>query len=322
MTQPLVSIVIPSYNQGCFLHEAVESVVNQDYQNLEIIIVNDGSTDNTLEVAHQMVQKYSDKRTIYVIDKKNGGVSSARNAGLAASKGIYVITLDGDDLIEPNYLSVGVAALEEHDCNLFSCNVQRFGLENWIWEPPIYNDYEMRYDNNITTAAIFKRELYEKSGGYKNAMWVAEDWDFWLNFSRYGVKPLKHETPFIRYRVNNVGIQAIIKVVNDDLFPVEEVLAAHEYFPQIKEVSRKRAERMKELYPDDWFLKFFFARIAESNQEYSVALDLYKDAVVLTDAKNWQILYRLMKLLEQVNQPASQLKRYIETLRPDMKRFI
>ena len=108
----LVSIIVPCYNQAYFLSEALESVLNQTYSNWECIIVNDGSPDNTKTVASKWCDK--DKRFNYV-EKKNGGLSSARNAGIAISKGEYILPLDADDIIHESFLSKLVPVLENDD---------------------------------------------------------------------------------------------------------------------------------------------------------------------------------------------------------------
>jgi glycosyltransferase involved in cell wall biosynthesis len=103
---PLVSVVIPTYNRCDFLNNAILSVLEQTYQNIEIIVVDDGSTDNTA-----MMLKKFEKKIIY-IKKKNGGLGSARNTGMKYSKGKYVALMDSDDSCDPNRISFQVTYLE------------------------------------------------------------------------------------------------------------------------------------------------------------------------------------------------------------------
>ena len=100
MNKPLVSVVIPIYNVQDYVERCVDSIINQTYTNLEIILVNDGSTDKSLE----RIQKYSDR--CIIIDKKNGGLSSARNAGIKKSTGKYLCFVDSDDYLERNALEI------------------------------------------------------------------------------------------------------------------------------------------------------------------------------------------------------------------------
>ena len=99
MNEPLVSIVIPCYNVKEYLEDAVESVVRQTYSNIEIILVNDGSSDGTSELCDVYARKY---KNICVIHKENGGLSSARNAGMQEARGEFIYFLDSDDYIKEN----------------------------------------------------------------------------------------------------------------------------------------------------------------------------------------------------------------------------
>lgn len=108
MSRPDVSVIIPAYNAAHWLQDAVESVQAQTFRDWELIIVNDGSTDNTLEVARD----FAAPRT-RVIDQANAGVSAARNAGLAAAQGTYICFMDADDAMLPNNLEVKIAVLKK-----------------------------------------------------------------------------------------------------------------------------------------------------------------------------------------------------------------
>ncbi len=116
---PLISVIIPTYNTELYLEEALESIQNQDYPNIEIIVVDDGSTDNTAEI----LKKY-DVQYYY---QKNNGVSSAMNSGFELAKGEYIASLDADDLWNSNKLSLQMKMFEE-DSNLeiVFCHVKQF----------------------------------------------------------------------------------------------------------------------------------------------------------------------------------------------------
>src|ERR1044072_8114477 len=101
----LVTVIIPCYNQGRYLGEAIESALGQSYKNVEVIVVDDGSTDNTLEVASRYERVES-------IRQDNRGLAEARNAGLRASRGEYIVFLDADDRLKENAIEAGVNSLE------------------------------------------------------------------------------------------------------------------------------------------------------------------------------------------------------------------
>ncbi|HDT8036797.1 TPA: glycosyltransferase family 2 protein, partial [Enterococcus faecalis] len=111
----LVSVVIPVYNVEKYVEKCLDSVINQTYQNLEIIIVNDGSTDNSLSVCQK--KKLSDSR-IKLINKENGGLSSARNAGIECAQGEFICFIDSDDWIELDYIEVLLNGMENTNVDI------------------------------------------------------------------------------------------------------------------------------------------------------------------------------------------------------------
>lgn len=120
MNNVLVSIIIPVYNVEVYLRKCLEAAVNQTYDNLEIIIVNDGTRDNSVKICYEFAEK--DKR-IKIVNKKNGGLSSARNAGLDCANGRYCFFYDSDDYIETDTIQDMVLAMEKYDANLVAANV-------------------------------------------------------------------------------------------------------------------------------------------------------------------------------------------------------
>src|SRR3989344_3204500 len=106
----IVSVIIPAYNAGHYLGEAIESALAQTYPAVEIIVVDDDSTDNTQEIAHW----YSAERNIIYIHQENKGLSAARNAGIHAAQGEYIALLDSDDIFLPSKIERQVAYLESH----------------------------------------------------------------------------------------------------------------------------------------------------------------------------------------------------------------
>ena len=115
MQKPLISIIIPVYNAEKYLPNCLDSVINQTYKNLEIILVDDGSTDKSSEICDEYAQK--DFR-IKLIHKENGGVSSARNAGLALVSGDYIAWVDSDDFVAPDYIEYMYKLLKEYDADI------------------------------------------------------------------------------------------------------------------------------------------------------------------------------------------------------------
>ena len=179
-SNPLVSIIVPCYNQGCFLEETLESVISQTYNNWECIIVNDGSTDNTESVAMKYTKKYDRFKYIY---QENKGLSATRNMGISNSFGKYILPLDSDDKIGSKYIERSVEILENNpNVEIVYCDAELFGLSNGKWNLPEFSLEKILGENCIFCSAFFRRETYDIVGGYKtNMKYGFEDWDFWLS---------------------------------------------------------------------------------------------------------------------------------------------
>lgn len=177
---PLVSIIVPCYNQAEYIRETLGSVLSQTYTNWECIIVDDGSIDNT----EQIVQEYckNDSRFKY-LKQTNEGPSSARNNGIKASCGKYVLPLDADDIICSTYVEKAVGMLEtKSDCKLVYCKARKFGYENGPWKLENYVWENFIITNSIFCSCVFRREDYNKTNGYNpNMKYGYEDWDFLLS---------------------------------------------------------------------------------------------------------------------------------------------
>lgn len=175
-----VSIIVPCYNQGKFLAEALDSVLLQTYSNWECIIINDGSSDNTAEVASLYCKK--DSRFSYIY-QDNSGLSTARNVGINACNGEFILPLDSDDKIAPQYLEYGICAFEENpNLRIVYCRAELFGLSKGEWILPSFSMERMLGRNCIFCSAMFKKSDFLKVGGYNSNMkYGFEDWDFWLS---------------------------------------------------------------------------------------------------------------------------------------------
>lgn len=331
---PLVSVVVPCYQNAHYLHECVESIVQQDYAFLEILIVNDGSTDNTSSVSRDLIQSYS-HREIRLLEKVNGGVSDARNFGLERARGRVVMCLDADDKIKPKYISTAIRMMRDTEANLFKASQQNFGLEDSEWVPRQYDQYFIRYDNCIPTPAVFDKALWIESGGFNVSLGYVEDWDFWVSISRLGLRVVQSYDKLSMYRVSNDGLHSIhhknwrdivsvIIISNSDLFSVEEVLEAHAQLPKIGEASKKRVAQLDQLHSDRWLSKFWLGLLAESSNNVAPAVELYRSAIELSVGAEWQPIFRLASVLDQQQRhdQVLALLHAVRTLRPDMSKFV
>lgn len=179
-TQPLVSVIVPCYKQAHFLSQTLNSVKDQTYQNWECIIVNDGSPDNTSEVAMKYVNE--DKR-FNLLEQENQGLAMSRNNGIRRSRGKYILPLDSDDLIGDTYLEKAVEYFENNpDTKVVYCKADRFDQKNEIWNLPEYKYEDEIWNNRIFCSAVYRRSDYDATIGYNpNMKGGYEDWDFWLS---------------------------------------------------------------------------------------------------------------------------------------------
>ena len=181
---PLVSVIIPCYNQGQYLDEAVDSILSQTFQEFEIIIINDGSTD---QATLQILTHYEKPKT-KVIHTENQGVITARNQGIALSQGKYILSLDADDKIGDSYLEAAVELLNADDnLGIVYCEAEFFGEKTGKWELPSYSFPEILLGNMIFCSGLFRKSDWQIIGGYNPLMnegW--EDFDFWLSIIELG----------------------------------------------------------------------------------------------------------------------------------------
>lgn len=183
----LISIIIPIYNVERYIKKTVESVINQDYSNIEIILVDDGSTDNSGKIIDEI--KNTDSRII-CIHKENGGVSSARNTGLDVAKGTYVTFIDGDDWVETNYVSYLVYLIQKYKCKV-AMNKNNFSVLSSKSKDEDYTISDLQAIENIYLGNIFVavwNKMYslsvirEKNIRFDESIWYGEGMLFNIDY--------------------------------------------------------------------------------------------------------------------------------------------
>jgi len=182
-----VSVIITCYNLGQYLDEAVDSVLSQTYQNFEVVIVDDGSTDAATQA---LLADYRRTKT-RVIHARHGGVSAARNVAIASSNGPYLCALDADDRLEPTYFEKAVPVLDADPSVAFvSCWLRAFGAEEFEWKPQRCDLPALLWEDTVLTASLLRREAIAAVGGYDAQMPIqgAEDWDLWLTLVERGYR--------------------------------------------------------------------------------------------------------------------------------------
>jgi glycosyltransferase involved in cell wall biosynthesis len=175
-----ISVIIPCYNDGKYLKEAINSVIASTYKDYEIIIVNDASNDKeTIEI----INNINIEKVKVISCKINKGLSHARNYGISQSSGKYILPLDADDKIAPTYIAKAIDVLEKNEnIGIIYCYAELFGTIQGKWDLPQYDLGIMLIDNIIFATAVFRRKDWQRVGGYCEK-WKQglEDYDFWLS---------------------------------------------------------------------------------------------------------------------------------------------
>jgi GT2 family glycosyltransferase len=205
---PVVSVVMPAYNAAAYLADAIESVLAQTFPDFELIVVDDGSTDQTAAVARRLASR---DRRARLVSTANGGPANARNTALGIARGRFVALLDSDDVMRPHCLATQIGLLESNpDVSIVTANViNRGGGVNFDGKPywPRTRGVErvtaaeiIAQENAICILSVFKREVYEAIGGFDPEFSRNEDYEFWLRASLAGFVVLRNYQPLGFYR--------------------------------------------------------------------------------------------------------------------------
>lgn len=206
MRQPKVSVIITTYNRADYLGFAIDSVLSQTFEDFELIIIDDGSTDGTKE----LVNSYQDERIIYHY-QENRGQNPARNKGMAISNGEYIAHLDSDDMWIPSKLEKQVYILENnYNIGLVYCGTQLIdGMHNVIGTQPIVIHNGKVLDKLLMTnflyngsCAIFRKDCLKKVGFFDESFKRMTDWEFYLKFAIY-YKFFGINEYLLKYRIHN-----------------------------------------------------------------------------------------------------------------------
>lgn len=209
----LVSVIIPCYNKAKYVEEAIESVVAQTYNNIEIVVVNDGSSDNSSPIIKSLMYKHSQIK--FFDEKENRGVVWARNFAINNANGEFILPLDADDTIEPTFVEKAVRVLERNQKMVVSCrNVFDKDPED---NKGLIDTQKIVFGNEIfVCASMFRKADYEAVGGYKEYFNKigCEDWELFLNFISNGYKFYKINEKLFNYRRHTDGNRTEIQLSN------------------------------------------------------------------------------------------------------------
>lgn len=175
-----ISVIIPVYNNGETIIETLNSIINQTLKNFEIIIVNDGSTDHSIDNINSFIDNNPNYK-INLITQENGGPSKARNNGVKNANGDFIVFIDGDDKFHPTYLEKAFKEINKNNRCLVYSNTTFFGAEEGRWNLAEYSVQNILKNNCIPIFAIHKKEDFLKAGMFDENLWFGEDWDLWIS---------------------------------------------------------------------------------------------------------------------------------------------
>lgn len=221
MKQPLVSVIIPNYNYAHYLREALDSVLAQTYPRVEIIVIDDGSRDDSKDV----IRSYGER--VRLIEQKNQGVSAARNRGVEASSGELIAFLDADDVWMPAKLELQVqriledaeiglvhCGLEEIDSSGRSLGIRLEGMEGSVSKEILLFDRAVILGAGST--ALVPRQTFDAVGGFDTRLSTSADWDFCYRVAHRQPVAFVSEA-LVRYRVHGVNMHSNIKLMERDM---------------------------------------------------------------------------------------------------------
>ena len=197
-----VSVIMPCYNDGKYIEEAVESVFAQTYKNIELIVIDDGSDEQeTIDILNRLGDR------IVLLKTNHLRPAGARNYGITRATGKYILPVDSDDKIDLTYVAKAVEILDKNQkIGVVYCEADLFGEKSGKWDLPSYSFDKMLLDNVVFVTALFYREDWEKVGGFNTHMLAGmEDYDFWLAILALGKEIYQIPEILFHYRIKPVS---------------------------------------------------------------------------------------------------------------------
>ena len=258
MTDRTVSIIIPCFNDGEYLEETIASVREQTWQDTECIIVDDGSTDEkTIHILNGLKEEgYT------VLSGNHRGPAAARNIGITASGGRYILPLDADDLIEPTYVEKAFSYLEAHpEKKVVYCQADFFGAKSGRWKESDFSMKRYMLSNCIFVSALFRKEDWERAGGYCESFTAGlEDYDFWMSLVQEEDDVYQIPEVLFHYRIKPDSRSAQLISNHEQLLYTNQLLFerhqelylkhAGEIIPELRTLLREHSVHLEGLLTD------------------------------------------------------------------------
>ena len=269
MVQELISIVVPIYNVENYLRQCLDSISEQTYKNFECILINDGSTDNSKQIAEEFLL---DSRFRY-FEKENGGVSSARNLGIECSGGTYITFIDADDWVDSDYLEVLYNALIDENADISVSTYKRFHMGDNCWyfhssqrgyEKRVFTNQELidefidlnTFDHSygFVCGKLVRKDLSDNIA-FNEMTTLGEDMEYWLKLYLISNKVVYVNRDSYIYRVDNINRHFGAEKIRSDIqqrlnfiaFLAIRGIDISKYVNSCLSVIKYRVEKLKEL---------------------------------------------------------------------------
>ena len=261
MYGPLISIIIPCYNNKNVILESINSALDQSYRNIEIIVVDDGSTDDSYELVSNSIQGLENAR---VIRQDNQGPAAARNTGFSFSSGDYLVFLDGDDILHKEYVETCLAVYEKDPAlNIVYCDVELFENKTGLWKLHPFSESTILLYNSIPVFAMIRSCVFNQIGKYDTKLRCGEDWELWIRIlQRFsGVYKIPKVLYYYRKRNEKNSLTDLDKVYN---FRDDSLLYIYNKHQQLYRDSRFDMTSLlsfavyKEKYYNEWYRKLYY----------------------------------------------------------------
>lgn len=281
---PRISILMPVYNNGDYVAEAIESMLGQTFSDFELIVLDDCSTDHSQLV----IESFKDKRIVYHRNEKNIGLANNLNVGLDLARGEFIARMDGDDISLPERLQTQLDFLDKHpDIDLCSCGLEKFGKETGTWiresDPEQVKITMMFYSPVLHASSVWRRTSFEKHGlRYRQEAFPAEDYDLWAR-AVFHCKLVNIPDVLYRYRIHGIQVTK-----TDDRVEVRDRQIRLEYL-------KKALPELKENDVKD-FVEFFHNK----NSEPQNFVNIYKNIIAANNKNGFFDAHLLNKRFERI----------------------
>ncbi len=244
-TSPLVSVVVPCFQSAAYLPETLSSIGAQEFRDYEVVLVDDGSTDDTVALVRAFIAGGLGFG-VRLLCQPNAGLAAARNTGVAAARGRFILPLDADDLIAPRMLGDCIAVFEaDPGLDIVYPDRRDFGDIEGIAEAGRFELPRLRHFNQLPYCSLYRRALWNDIGGYRTNVSGFDDWDFWVAAATRGARAARLDQPHFLHRRRRSSLMWSLLPDYERLYSKIMLNNPGAYTPAELEIARDHLEMNK-----------------------------------------------------------------------------